>query len=169
MSTSTAAWRPGRRWTLTRLAPCAWLTSNRLNGPNDIPERARLVRKWRADIVAACRDGGLPTGEARLDYVRVRMTARFRGRPPVRDGNAGNLDPTKKAVVDGLGPARSRRMPDGTVRVAAGWGLIRDDSDKHIESSSIVLGEPLPDTVMPGHPGLLIVEITELIRQDQLF
>jgi hypothetical protein len=161
--------QPGRVWELTLLAPCPWLTSNTFNGPGDMHGRARLVRKWRQGIVESCRSGKLPTGDTRLDYISVLMTARFRGRPPVRDGNAGNLDPTKKAVLDGLGPSRTRKSSDGTRRTSPGWGLIPDDSDKHVASAAIVLGEPLPATVIRDHPGLLIVRITELIKQDTLF
>jgi len=158
----------GRVWTLTFLAPCPWLTANTLNGPNDMHARARLVRKWRRCACDSCQAGNLPCGDARLDYIRVAMTARFRGRPPVRDGNAGNLDPTKKAVLDGLGPARTRQV-NGVTRTSPGWGLIPDDSDKHIESSAITIGEPLPKTVIPDHPGLLTVTITELVRAGALF
>lgn len=159
----------GRVWRLALVAPCPWLTSNTLNGPADIPIRSRRVAKWRKTMCDCC--GGsepLPTGGQRLDYIRVQMVARFLGRPPVRDGNAGNLDPTKKAVLDGLGPARTRKV-NGTVRTYPGWGLIPDDSDKHIESAVITIGAPLPSTVMPGHPGLLVVTITELLRADALF
>lgn len=157
-----------RVWTLTIMAPGVWLTANTLNGPNDGPARTRAIRKWREAMYDCCRTGGLPCGDQRLDYIRVRMTARFRGRPPVRDGNAGNLDPTKKAVLDGLGPSRTRKWK-GEWRTAPGWGLIPDDSDKHLESASIVLGEPLPQTVIADHPGLLIVTIRELKPANSLF
>lgn len=157
-----------RIWTLTLMAPCVWLTANTLNGPNDGPARSRAIRLWRKAMCDCCRAGNLPCGDQRLDLIRVRMTARFRGRPPVRDGNAGNLDPTKKAVLDGLGPERNR-MWKGELRKFAGWGLIPDDSDKHLESASIVVGEPLPPTVIADHPGLLIVTITELAKPDALF
>lgn len=155
-----------RVWTLTLLAPGVWLTANTLNGAHDGPARARAIRAWRQAIVEACRAGHLPSGEQRLDYIRVQMSARFRGRPPVRDGNAGNLDPTKKAVLDGLCPPRRYgRNP----RPSPGYGLIPDDRDKHVESASIVLGEPLPRAVIADHPGLLIVTITELKPANSLF
>lgn len=154
-----------RVWTLTLLAPCEWICANR-DTAHQWQSRSRLVRKWRQAVVDCCRAGGLPCGDQRLDYIRVRMTARFRGRPPVRDGNAGNLDPTKKAVLDGLGPPRRYGK---NPRPSPGYGLIRDDSDKHVQSASIVLGEPLPRTVIADHPGLLIVTIRELKPANSLF
>ena len=157
-----------RRWTSTLIAPCAWLTDNAVLGRLSNQERARLVRKWRKAMADCCEAGGLPNGDNRLDWIRVRATTRFLNHPPIRDDNAGALHHTLKAVIDGLAPEK-RRTVKGEVRISPGWGLIPDDSDRYLESSSIVIGEPLPSTVMAGHPGLLIVQITELKRATALF
>jgi hypothetical protein len=150
------------------LAPCAWLTDNAVLGSLIPQARSRLVFKWRKGMVDCCRAGNLPCGDDRLEYIRVRATARFAGRPPVRDGNAGALHHTLKAVIDGLTPEKRRKVK-GVVKISPGWGLIKDDDDRHIESSSIVIGEPLPVTVDQDHPGFLIVQITELPRPGALF
>lgn len=156
----------GRLWTLTLLAPCPWITDNDVLGKLHKYARARLVRTWRKTMVDCCRAGNLPCGDQRLDRIRVEGSARFRGRPPVRDGNAGSLHHTLKAVIDGLTPPRTYGK---SKQPSPGWGLIRDDSDKHLESSSIRIGEPLPKTVIADHPGLLVVTITELVPVNALF
>lgn len=136
-----------RTWTLTVVAPCEWLTANMILGELDKYARARIVKAWRQATYVAAFDARLPTG---LDRVRIEVEARFRGRPPVRDRS--NLDPTIKACVDGLGPARGR---------SAGWGLIPDDDDKHLDGPHLTIGPPLP---LDGHrsKGLLNITIKEI-------
>lgn len=156
----------GRMWTLTLLAPCEWITKNKVNDQWDRYKVAKLTKTWRQSMVSACANGGLPHGDNRLDYIRIEAEARFRGRAAVRDRN--NLEPTLSAIQDGLTPAKvltrkGRRIP------IPGWGLIPDDSDKHVELSRIWVGEPLPITVVVSHPGFLIVTITELVRAGVLF
>jgi hypothetical protein len=156
----------GRQWTLNLLAPDEWITSNKINGSWDRYKTARLTKAWRSASRSACANGALPHGLRRLDMIRIVAVARFRGRAPVRDRN--NLEPTLKAVVDGLTPERTIHRKGRTIDVP-GWGLIPDDSDKHVESARISIGDPLPPSVVQGHPGFLIVTITELVRADALF
>ncbi len=148
----------GRVWTLQFMAPCAWILANR-NSAHERYSRSSLVRGWRRAMVDCCSCGDvvLPCGEDRLDLIAIDATARFRGRAPVRDSD--NLGPTLKAVKDALAvPRRHGKHPP-----AAGYGLIPEDSDKHVAHAEIRIGEPLPRSVWEGHPGLLIVRITELI------
>lgn len=153
-----------RTWTLTIMAPCEWLTANKLNGRWDKYKRAKLTRTWRQTIVDCCRTGGLPNGGDRLELVSIAAVARFRGRPPVRDSE--NLRPTLKAAIDGLTPARRYGKSE---REAPGYGLIPDDNDKHLAWATIRLGDPLPKTVQANHPGLLVITITELAPANSLF
>ena len=71
-------------------------------------------------------------------------------------------------MQDGLIPERWMTVKGQRIHIP-GYGLIPDDKDHHLESSIITIGEPLPKTVAAGHPGLLKVTITELIRTDRLF
>jgi len=157
---------PRRVWQLTILAPCEWLTANKINDTWNRYARSRLTRQWRQAIVDSCRQGQLPTGEHRLDLIQVEAIARFRGRPPVRDSE--NLRPTLKAAIDGLTPERYLSRKESRIPVP-GWGLIPDDSDKHLARADIRVGEPLPKTVIADHPGLLIITITELAPANSLF
>lgn len=157
----------GRSWTLVILAPCEWITANKLNNRHNRFSRARLTLSWRLAIVECCRAGKLPSGPPEwVDYFRVDAIARFKGRPPVRDRD--NLRPTLKAAIDGLTPARNVTRNGKTFNVP-GWGLIPDDSDKYLAGCDIVIGEPLARTTQTDHPGLLYLTLTELVRQNALF
>jgi len=155
----------GRVWTLTILAPCDWLLANR-NSAHNRYSRSKLTRQWRQAVEDCCRLGGLPNGNNRLELITVEAAARFRGRPPVRDRN--NLEPTLKACVDGMTPEKFITRDGRRIRVP-GWGLIPDDSDKHIAKAAIAVGAPLPKTVQADHPGLLIITIRELASANSLF
>jgi len=148
-----------RTWTLQIVAPCAWITANQLNNKHNRFSRSALTKTWRQVVVLHAVGEGLPTG---LDYVRVDAVARFMGRAPVRDRD--NLRPTLKAAIDGLTPERHFTR-QGKNYHSPGYGLIPDDNDKHLAGSDIRIGDPLPkDIHAPGHPGLLILTITELTR-----
>lgn len=146
-----------RQWTISVLAPCDWITANQLNNRHTRFTRSALTKQWREAVVQWARHAKLPTG---LDYIRVDAVARFLGRPPVRDRD--NLRPTLKAAIDALTPQRvwARR---GKYYVSPGCGLIPDDCDRHLAGSDIRIGDPLR-TSPPGHPGLLILNITEVTR-----
>lgn len=146
-----------REWTLGILAPCEWLTSNRINNRYSKFERSGLTRQWREAVVLHARHAKLPTG---IQRITVEAVARFRDRPPVRDSS--NLNATLKAVVDGLTPHRVT-MRAGKPVVHIGCGLIPDDSDKHVLSQYIRIGEPLKKHLaIEGHPGLLMLTIREV-------
>jgi crossover junction endodeoxyribonuclease RusA len=110
---------------------------------------------WRVASFAAAHTAKLPTGLAR---VRIDAVAHFRGRAPVRD--TANLAPTLKAVVDGLGPERHYRWR-GIMRHSVGYGLIPDDSDKHLDGPYWVIGEALQAKPY-ATAGQLVVTITEV-------
>lgn len=156
----------GRVWTLSIMAPCEWILANR-NSAHHRYTRSRLTRKWRQAVVDCCKTGGLPNGDNRLELIDVAAIARFRGRAPVIDRE--NLRPTLKAAIDGLTPAKKIRREGHTIHVP-GWGLIPDDNDEHLAAGTdIRIGDPLPKFVWEGHPGLLIITITELIPANALF
>lgn len=143
-------------WTLVVPAPCAWLTAN---DRRDRYTQARLVKLWRTATATYARAAKLPTGLAR---VRIDVVARFAaGQSPVRD--TANLDPTLKAVVDGLGPARTIVRTDkatGLVRRtrAAGHGLIVDDDAAHLDGPHLTIGAPMPARPF-GPSGQLVLTI----------
>lgn len=137
-----------RTWTITITAPCPWLTAN---DRRHWAAQAELVKQWRLASCLAARWAKLPTG---LDRVRIDAVAHFRGRPPVRDRD--NLQPTLKAVIDGLGPEKQTKKGK-----TPGYGLVPDDSDKHLAGTSLAIGEKLPR--MPfGQPGEMVLLITEV-------
>jgi hypothetical protein len=144
-----------RGWEITIGAPCEWLTANdRL----DRWEKAHRVRLWRTAAYVHAVKAKLPTG---LDRVKIVAVARFAGRPPVRD--VENLAPTVKAVVDGLGPRRETHRAGGEVIVSVGYGLVPDDSDKHVDGPYLSIGEPLPRRAY-GQSGHLRIKILEVVR-----
>lgn len=140
----------GREWTLAIPAPASWLTNNsREHRMADAP----VTKAWRTAGYVAARRARLPQG---LGHVRVTPTARLVGPGVVRE--APNLAPTIKAVVDGLGPSRVITKRDGTQYHAPGWGLVLDDSDRHLTLDQTVIER------LPRHPyrlGHLILHIRE--------
>lgn len=140
-------------WSLRIVAPCEFITAN---GSYHRYVRSRLVREWRNAAFASARADKLPTGLVR---VRIDVVFRFRGPAPVRDRD--NLRPTFKAVVDGLGPSRHFSR-NGTRHHSKGYGLIPDDSDKHLEPGSFDIGEPIPNRGY-GPAGELHLTITEVL------
>lgn len=146
----------GREWTLVVEAPCTWLTANDRRHEQ---AQARLVKQWRGKAYAAAMVARLPVG---LDWVRIDVEARFRGRAPVRDTD--NLRPTVKAVIDGLGPARDYRFR-GRLHHAVGHGLIPDDNDRHLDGPHLTIG-PRLDPKPGGSLGHLILTIKELARDE---
>ena len=132
-------------WTLTVRAPDVWINANK-----QLPHRAHtaLVAVWRRAAYTYARHARLPQG---LTRVRIQPVARLYGPGVARD--AANLAPTIKAVVDGLGP------PHGT---APGWGLIPDDSDRHLLLDQVVIDR---GPRRPYQLGELVLTITDLSRE----
>lgn len=89
--------------------------------------RNRLVQQWKANARFACRAAGLPRMErARIDVVFVVPHAR-------RDTN--NLNPTAKAIVDGIRDNRER-LGNRWVPVE-GW--LPDDDTAHLDGPHLDL------------------------------
>ena len=120
---------------------------------------SKLIKMWRGATYAAAKVARLPTG---LTRVRVEAVAHFRGRSPVRD--SGNLAPTLKAVLDGLGPSREYLWRGRRVH-GIGYGLVPDDSDQFVDGPHWTIGEALPAKPY-ANVGHLIVTITEVVVPD---
>jgi len=144
----------GRMWTLVIPAPCEWLTANRDRGRFGV---VRPRKMWRQASYTAALAAKLPKG---LDRVIFEVEARFAGPPPVRDRD--NLRPTVKAVIDGLGPARLITR-NGRRYYSPGYGLIRDDSDRHVADTPLTIGPPMPARPY-GPAGQLRITIREIIQ-----
>lgn len=102
-----------------------WLTSNNQRFRF---RQADYVRAWRDAVVQACTAAKLPHG---ITPVRITFLAYYVGRRPVRD--LENLSATVKACVDGLTP-RKVWTRKGVTYVTPGYGLLPDDSDRHVLS-----------------------------------
>lgn len=124
---------PARTWAIRVYAPAPWLTANI---ERHHYKRSKLVRQWREATRDACLTARLPTGIT--GPVTVHASVRYQGnRAPVRDRL--NLAPTIKALVDALTPSRTFTRA-GKTYVTAGFGLLRDDSDRHIAQTTWVMG-----------------------------
>ena len=109
-------------------APAKWLSAN---GSYSRWERARHVKTWREATLVHARAARLPRGLAR---VRIDAVLMF---PTRRHRDEHNFMPTLKAIVDGLGPDRSRVTKTGKHISAPGYGLIPDDTPAHLEGPYI--------------------------------
>ena len=114
-----------RSWTIRIPFAGEWLTANP-RGTSDRYGRSRLIRRWRESAATACLAARLPKG---ITPVRLHVVMHYIGRPPVRDRD--NIVPTVKALVDGLTPPREFQR-NGKWYRTAGYGLIPDDSDRHV-------------------------------------
>lgn len=146
-----------RSWTIAIPAE-SWLTANKQLHHH---ARSKAVHAWRRSVVAACHRAGLPTG---VTPVRLSAVVQYTGRSaPVRDRL--NLAPTIKAIVDGLTP-QVVKMRAGKPVVSEGYGLLPDDSDRHVLDTSWTLQRFDPDSplnpVLPGWAGLVVLKITEV-------
>lgn len=121
-----AGGRTVTEWTLVIPVPGEWLTAN---VERYRYKRSALVKAWRTATVGQCVAGRLPTGITPVDILAV---IRHPGRAPVRDRL--NLAPTIKALVDALTPGRTFTRNGQTYRTA-GYGLLPDDSDRHVRST----------------------------------
>ena len=104
-----------------------WLTANNQRFRY---KQAAYVKAWREAVVQVCRAAKLPQG---ITPVRITVLCYYVGRRPVRD--LENLSPTVKAIVDGLTPARSF-VRKGITYPVPGYGLLPDDSDRHVLSTT---------------------------------
>ncbi len=144
---------PVRQWTITVTTPCDWLTAN---DRRNRMVQANLVKMWREAAYWAARKAKLPTG---LQRVRLDVEAVFFGRAPVRDRD--NLRPTVKAAIDGaIGPAREWTR-NGKRHRSVGYGVVPDDSDKHVDGPYLTIGPGKPARLY-GPGGELTITITEV-------
>ncbi len=114
-----------RSWSVRVPFAGAWLTSNRATSYR------WGAKGWRDSVMLACRAARLPT--AITAVVDIHVDAFFVGRPPVRDKI--NFQPTIKALVDGLVPLGVVTR-SGKRHTRGGYGLLVDDSDKHVRNTT---------------------------------
>lgn len=143
-----------RTWTIT-VPVEAWLTAN-LHLHFQV--RSRHVHAIRRAVVAACTRAQLPTG---ITPVRLDAVVRYIGRTaPVRDRL--NLAPTMKALVDGLTPHQVKTRA-GKQIVSEGYGLLPDDSDRHVVDTTWRLERIDPANLGPlvlmGRVGQIVLTI----------
>lgn len=144
-----------RAWTITIPAPF-WLTANK---DLHYQQRSRIVHAWRKATVNACTRASLPTG---VTPVRLSAIAYYLGtHRPVRDRL--NLAPTLKAITDGLTPHQVKQR-EGRLVVSEGYGLLPDDSDRHVLDTVWGLERlaPIDRFGMPGVVGVVALTITEV-------
>lgn len=146
-----------REWTIG-IPVAQWLTANR---ELHYRRRSEVVASIRSDVFAACFRADLPKG---ITPVRLSAVAQHTSpRAPVRDRL--NLAPTIKAVVDGLTP-RVVKTRAGKPVVSGGYGLLPDDSDRHVLDTTWTVQRFDPDGPfnygLPGWAGLVVLTITEV-------
>lgn len=156
-----------RTWYLLIPAPAPlWSTNDsHRHGPRATSASRVAWRKAGYDAAMIAR---LPKG---LQRVRFAVTFHFQDRIH-RD--ALNYSETAKPVIDSWGPPffqkPTKKAPKG--KSAPGWGLIPDDTPKHLESTALAIG-PLWSEVLAALPererlayvspyGGLTVVITEI-------
>jgi hypothetical protein len=136
-----------RTWTIMVPFAGKWMTANDRTRPI---AAAGIIRDWRQAVFYACTEAKLPKGL--VTPVRIHLACWHVGRAPVRD--RANLAPTVKAIVDALTPARGF-VYRGQQRRTIGYGLIPDDSDKHVVDTTWVL--------VPGIRPRVDLTITEVL------
>jgi hypothetical protein len=135
-----------REWSFELEPPAAFVTANdRRDRRGDSARPA-----WRARAAVEAHRLKLPKG---LQRVRIDIVIA----PEHRRRDKEAYRPTCKAIVDGLGPPFVRR-PSGKSRGAAapGYGLMPNDSDKHLDGEHLHVVDPAPPR------GLVTVYITDL-------
>lgn len=121
MTESTQARALQRSWLVEIPYAGKWLTANRSS------HYRYASTDWRHSAMVACINAKLPKG---ITPVRLHLVCWYStSHAPVRDRL--NLSPTIKAIVDGLTPTVTRHR-NGRPHVRGGYGLLPDDSDKHV-------------------------------------
>lgn len=144
-----------RSWTITIPAPF-WLTANKHLHHH---QRSKIVHAWRQATVLACERASLPTD---VTPVKLSAIAYYLGtHRPVRDRL--NLAPTLKAITDGLTPHQVKQR-QGRLVVSEGYGLLPDDSDRHVLDTVWGLERltPIDRFGLPGVVGVVVLTITEV-------
>lgn len=140
-------------------APSAMLSINTGKHPA-VTRRAK--REWRDLAYQIALVNRLPKG---LPKVRIDVELRF---PKGARRDPLNYYPwVVKPIVDGFGPHRryqiTKGLRKGAWEVEPGWGLIPDDSPRHLEGGSpnITIGEPLGKSIpLAQRFGVAVVTIT---------
>jgi hypothetical protein len=117
-----------RTWKALIPKAADWLTSNNSHSVSLAARYAHSekVRAWRRATVEALQRKRFPTA---VSPVTIHLKFFYAGHRPVRDRL--NLEPTVKAIVDGVGPSR-RITRDGQTWDTWGYGFLPDDDDKHL-------------------------------------
>lgn len=120
-----------------------WLTSNK-------PASYRYgAKEWRHSTMVACHNAKLPKG---VTPVKLHLICWYEtSRAPVRDRL--NLAPTIKAIVDGLSPTVISTR-NGRRHTRGGYGLLPDDSDRHVHDTTWA--------IVPGLRPFVDLYITEV-------
>ena len=144
-----------REWTLQIKAPARMLSAN---GNKPWRETANAKREWRAATYVLAKSARLPRG---LDRVRVDVELWFNVQ---RERDEPNYHPyVAKPIVDALAAerkVRDRRQPTGW-RIEPGYGLIPNDTKRHLDGPHIHIGhQSVPRREYPH--GLAVVTITDL-------
>jgi hypothetical protein len=156
-----------RTWTLLIPAPAPLWSSNDSHRRGPRATSANRVL-WRKAAYESAQKARLPKA---LTRVRFAITFHFQDR---LHRDALNYAETAKPVVDAFGPpflqAPTPRAPRG--KSAPGWGLIPDDTPKHLESTALAIGPLWRDVLTDMDPvqarlhdtpyGGLTVVITDL-------
>ncbi|MEV0646043.1 hypothetical protein AB0I28_12335 [Phytomonospora sp. NPDC050363] len=126
-------------------------------------EKARRTKAWRSSAFLLARVNHLPQG---LERIRVDAVLYF---TTARDRDTSNYELTLKPIVDALGPDKSRVSKDKQGRLkrveAPGWGVIPNDTPKHLSGPHIVLDEiPLGDVLSFGKVQLTITDLTPTVE-----
>jgi hypothetical protein len=127
-----------RTWRLAITAPARWVNAN---ARMHYHAKARLTRAWRKAGRDAAAEHNLPRGLVRVHILVVMRFGDRRGR------DAGNYQPTLKAVVDGL---------------VADYGLTADDSTAHVIGPDARIGDPIQKRHRLAPPGVAELTITEV-------
>lgn len=108
-------------WTFD--APAPWISANQRHHWR---AKADQTRRWRQSVRTLARRDGVPTG---LD--RLHITIMIHQQHPKKQRDVGNLQPTAKAIIDGL----------------VEHGLLPDDNDKHLTGPDLRRGTDGPPAV----------------------
>jgi hypothetical protein len=132
--------------------------------------RSTLVARWRENTVAACITADLPKNVTA--HVTITPVVIYTGRAPALD--SPNLEPTAKAVVDGLGPSRTITRvvkdkntgqpvigldgkPITKTSTTHGYGFLLNDSDRHITRMPLRMRKAEPGEL---HTAIGCIELT---------
>lgn len=140
-----------RTWTLTINAPARMYS---VNTAEHWHKTGAAKKAWRESAFVHARQAKLPKA---LDRVRIDITLHFTTNAQ-RD--TANYHPmVGKPLVDGISTGRLVKTKSG-VRSEPGYGLIPDDTPRHLDGPHLLIGEPVSKRQHPY--GLAVITITDL-------